>query len=154
MTLLDASWTAVELGAHDGVEHGAGVDLSRDLVDVADPVLLARVDLGDDLYATLLGLLDALDGEVGAQEALGEGDRYRHGVGEDLQHLGGELCEGAAVQVALLDEAEEHRLEVGIGALVDGGVSRRRRPRRRRGVEPLRGDVVHARRCRHRRRVP
>ena len=73
--------------------------------------------LGMILIVALVGLFDAVDRQVGAQEALGEGDRHGGRVGDDLQDLGGELGEGAGVQIAVLDQAEEHRLEVGIGAL-------------------------------------
>ena len=118
IALLGRLMHGVELGADHGVEHGAGVDLGGDLVHVADHVLDARAGLGDDLDAPVLLLHHALDGEVRLQEALGE--RHRHGdrVGDHLEHLGGELGEGAGVQVAVLDEPEEHRLEVGVGAQV------------------------------------
>ena len=130
MALLDVSCTAVELGAHDRVEHGARVDLGGDLVDVADHVFFAGRQLGDDLDVPFVGLLDAVDRQVGAQESLGEGDRHRDRVGDHLEDLGGELGEPAGVQVAVLDQAEEHGLEVRVGALGDVEV----RPRRRRAA--------------------
>ena len=56
----------------------------------------------------------------GVPVAGGEGDGHRHRVGDDLQDLGSELGEGTGVQVAVLDQAEEHRLEVGVSARVPG----------------------------------
>ena len=119
IALLDASCTASSLVRTTGLNTAPGSTCA---------VISSTSRMMSSMLAPSLGMIlmrpssprPPIDREVGAEEPLGERHRHRYDVGNHLQYLVGKLREPAGVQVTVLDQPEDHRLEIGVAAHVSG----------------------------------